>query len=90
MVLFDKDGLPSAHPEGEYIPVITPIEETLARRFLHLPFEERHQVPGLITPGQRITVGTRNPPSQFVAFSPRKGVLPPSGQVINSAPLSVV
>jgi len=44
MVLFDKDGLPSAHPEGEYIPVITPIEETLARRFLHLPFEERHQV----------------------------------------------
>ena len=39
MVLFDKDGLPSAHPEGEYIPVITPIEETLARRFLHLSFE---------------------------------------------------
>ena len=44
MVLFNKDGLPSAHPEGEYIPIITPIEESLARRFLHLSFEEGHQV----------------------------------------------
>ena len=47
-------------------------------------------VPGLITPGQRMTIGTRKPPSQFVAFSPRNGVLPPSGQDITSAPLSVV
>ena len=27
-------------------------------------------VPGLMTPGQRITVGTRKPPSQSAAFSP--------------------
>ena len=47
-------------------------------------------VPGLITPGQRIRHGTRKPPSQLVAFSPLNGVAPPSGQVITSAPLSVV
>ena len=46
-------------------------------------------VPGLITPGHRIAHGTRHPPSQFEAFSPRNGVLPPSGQVHFSAPLSV-
>ena len=46
-------------------------------------------VPGSITPGQRISIGTRNPPSQFVAFSPRNGVEPPSGQLMTSAPLSV-
>ncbi len=38
-------------------------------------------VPGLITPGQRMTHGTRKPPSQLVAFSPLNGVVPPSGQV---------
>ena len=37
-------------------------------------------VPGLITPGQRIRQGTRKPPSQLVAFSPLNGVAPPSGQ----------
>ena len=47
-------------------------------------------VPGLMTPGQRMHIGTRKPPSQLVAFSPRNGVLPPSGQLITSAPLSVV
>ena len=46
-------------------------------------------VPGLMTPGQRIAVGTRQPPSQFVSFSPRNGVAPPSGQLNSSAPLSV-
>ena len=46
-------------------------------------------VPGLMTPGQRITVGTRYPPSQFVFFSPRNIVVPPSGHVKVSAPLSV-
>src|SRR5260370_40980204 len=46
-------------------------------------------VPGLITPGQRIAHGTRQPPSQFDAFSPRNGVLPPLGQLHFSAPLSV-
>ena len=46
-------------------------------------------VPGLITPGQRIAHGTRQPPSKFVSFSPRNGVVPPSGQLITSAPLSV-
>ena len=46
-------------------------------------------VPGLTWPGQRIMHGTRQPPSQFVFFSPRNGVVPPSGQVQTSAPLSV-
>ena len=46
-------------------------------------------VPGLITPGQRIAHGTRQPPSQLVSFSPRNGVEPPSGQLMTSAPLSV-
>ena len=46
-------------------------------------------VPGLTTPGQRIMQGTRQPPSQFVAFSPRNIVEPPSGQDMHSAPLSV-
>src|SRR6516225_1768306 len=47
-------------------------------------------VPGLITPGQRITIGARMPPSQVVSFPPLKGVVPPSGKVMVSAPLSVV
>ncbi len=46
-------------------------------------------VPGLITPGQRTSIGTRKPPSQVVPFSPWNGVVPPSGQVPVSAPLSV-
>src|ERR1700746_2148857 len=47
-------------------------------------------VPGLITPGQRITIGARMPPSQVVSFPPLKGVVPPSGKMMVSAPLSVV
>src|SRR5262250_379385 len=47
-------------------------------------------VPGLITPGQRITIGARMPPSHVVSFPPLKGVVPPSGKLIASAPLSVV
>jgi hypothetical protein len=43
----------------------------------------------LITPGQRITQGTRYPPSQLVFFSPLNGDVPPSGHDIFSAPLSV-
>ena len=31
-------------------------------------------------PGQRMSIGTRYPPSQLVAFSPRNGVVPPSGK----------
>ena len=46
--------------------------------------------PGSMTPGQRMTQGTRQPPSQLVSFSPRNGVAPPSGHDITSAPLSVV
>ena len=46
-------------------------------------------VPGLMTPGQRIKVGTRHPASQLVSFSPRKGDVPPSGQENISGPLSV-
>src|SRR5215831_13491061 len=46
-------------------------------------------VPGFMTPGQRMTHGTRQPPSQLVSFSDRNGVVPPSGQVNTSAPLSV-
>src|SRR5215467_10864473 len=40
--------------------------------------------------GQRMTQGARMPPSQVVSFPPRKGVTPPSGYVMFSAPLSVV
>src|SRR5262244_2791523 len=47
-------------------------------------------VPGLITPGQRISIGARMPPSQVVSLPPLKGVVPPSGKVMVSAPLSVV
>ena len=45
---------------------------------------------GGTSPGQRTIAGTRYPPSQLVFFSPLKGVVPPSGQVNVSAPLSVV
>jgi hypothetical protein len=31
---------------------------------------------GLVTPGHRITIGTRNLPSQFAAFLPRNRVAP--------------
>src|SRR5215475_4697098 len=47
-------------------------------------------VPGLMTPGQRITIGARMPPSQVVSLPPLNGVVPPSGKVTVSAPLSVV
>ena len=47
-------------------------------------------VPGLMTPGQRTSNGARMPPSQVVSLPPLKGVVPPSGKVIVSAPLSVV
>ena len=46
-------------------------------------------VPGLITPGQRIMQGTRQPASQLVSFSPRNGDVPPSGHENASLPLSV-
>ena len=46
--------------------------------------------PGLIVPGHFMTMGTRNPPSKVVPFSPRNGELPPSGQLKVSAPLSLV
>ena len=45
--------------------------------------------PALILPGQRKNAGTRQPPSQFVFFCERNGVLAPSGQVSFSGPLSV-
>jgi hypothetical protein len=47
-------------------------------------------VPGLMTPGHRTSIGTRMPPSQVESFPPLKGVVPPSGNVMVSAPLSVV
>ena len=47
-------------------------------------------VPAGILPGQRISSGTRNAPSQFVFFSLRNGVMPPSGQVFMCGPLSVL
>src|SRR5262245_12801384 len=43
-----------------------------------------------MTPGQRMTQGARMPPSQVLSFPPLKGVVPPSGNVIVLAPLSVV
>src|SRR5512133_2645027 len=47
-------------------------------------------VPGLMTPGQRMTQGARMPPSQVDSFPALNGVTPPSGKVWTSAPLSVV
>ena len=41
-------------------------------------------------PGQRAMQGTLKPPSKTVPFVARNGVMPPSGQVNTSAPLSVV
>jgi len=46
-------------------------------------------VPGLMTPGQRATHGTRTAPSQLVSFSERNGEAPPSGHWFFIAPLSV-
>src|SRR5712691_9187807 len=47
-------------------------------------------VPGLMCPGQRMTIGARMPPSHVFIFEPLNGVVPPSGKVKVSAPLSVV
>ena len=47
-------------------------------------------VPGSMWPGQRTTSGARMPPSQVLSLPPLNGVVPPSGKVIVSAPLSVV
>jgi len=33
---------------------------------------------GVMTPDHRITIGTRNLPSQLVAFSPQNEVVPPA------------
>src|SRR5262249_39346093 len=49
-----------------------------------------YTVPGLITPGQRTSIGIRKPPSHVVPFSLRNGVMAPSGHSAISAPLSVV
>ncbi len=46
-------------------------------------------LPAGILPGHRIRAGTRKPPSRAVPLPPANGVLPPSGQVKFSAPLSV-
>ena len=43
-----------------------------------IPFET---VPAGILPGHLTAAGTLHPPSQFVFFSPRNGVIAPSGQV---------
>ena len=45
--------------------------------------------PGFILAGHFTKQGALNPPSQVVAFSPLKGVIPPAGQNTISAPLSV-
>ena len=47
-------------------------------------------VPGSMWPGQRTTIGARIPPSQVLSLPPLNGVVPPSGKVMVSAPLSVV
>ena len=46
--------------------------------------------PAGILPGQRISSGMRNAPSQLVFFSLRNGVMPPSGHVFMCGPLSVL
>jgi len=38
-------------------------------------------LPGSITPGHLTINGTRKPPSQLSFFSPRNGIVPPSGQL---------
>src|SRR5262245_14149980 len=43
-----------------------------------------------MTPFQRMTQGARMPPSHVFIFEPLNGVIPPSGKVKLSAPLSVV
>ena len=40
-------------------------------------------------PGQRISAGTRKPPSQLVFFSPRNGEMAASGHWLKCGPLSV-
>ena len=52
-----------------------------------MPFETE---PALMRAGHRTSMGTRTPPSHVVAFSPRKGVTPPSGHHADIEPLSVV
>ena len=42
-------------------------------------------VAGFGEPGQRMSAGTRPPPSQVVSLSPRNGVVPHSGQMYSSA-----
>src|SRR6516165_6392340 len=46
-------------------------------------------LPAGTLPGQRMIAGTRKPPSSAVPFPPANGVLPPSGHVKFSVPLSV-
>jgi hypothetical protein len=46
--------------------------------------------PAGIFPVQRTSSGMRNAPSQFVSFSLRKGVMPPSGHEFMCGPLSVL
>src|SRR4029079_10687320 len=43
-----------------------------------------------MTPGHRTSAGARMPPSHVLSLPPLNGVVPPSGKVIVSAPLSVV
>ena len=57
--------------------------------YRNLVLNQRIETKGLILPGQRMIAGTRNPPSNTVPFVARNGVMPPSGQVNTSAPLSV-
>ena len=46
-------------------------------------------LPAATLPGQRTADGTRQPPSQFVFFSPKNGEEAASGQVFMCGPLSV-
>jgi hypothetical protein len=55
-------------------------------RWLQMSFTT---TPAGILPGQRMTHGTRNAPSQFEFFSLRNGVILASGQLFMCGPLSV-
>jgi hypothetical protein len=44
VILFDKDDLPVAIPQGKQVAIIARIEEFLTRRFLCLTIEKRYQV----------------------------------------------
>ena len=44
MLLLLEGDLPLVDAQGDQLAIVAPVEEFLARRFLHVTFEERHEV----------------------------------------------